>query len=153
MKFSLSSAILAAALLAAVPASAAVPGFAGNITGGGSATPIVVSTLAQAQSAMNNYNGTSGLVLHYNGTFDEQAILNNICGQWSKPATELSISGKNNITILGIDEAQSAQQQVSWISPVARALLKARVGDVVRLVTPAGGQDIEVLEVRYPAPG
>jgi len=60
---------------------------------------------------------------------------------------------EREVTILGIDEAQSAQQQVSWISPVARALLKARVGDVVRLVTPAGGQDIEVLEVRYPAPG
>ena len=91
----------ALALAAAGSATAAVPGFAGNITGGGSATPVVVSTLAQAQTAVNNYNGTSGLVLHYNGTFDEQAILNNICGQWSKPATELSISGKNNITILG----------------------------------------------------
>jgi len=60
---------------------------------------------------------------------------------------------EREVTILGIDEADSARQQVSWISPVARALLKARVGDVVRLVTPAGGQDIEVLEVRYPAPG
>ncbi len=97
----------AATLLAALPAGAAVPGFAGNITGGGSATPVVVSTLAQAQTAVNNYNGTSGLVLQYNGTFDEQAILNNICGQWSKPATELSISGKNNITILGVDGSKA----------------------------------------------
>jgi transcription elongation factor GreB len=54
------------------------------------------------------------------------------------------------ITILGVDEADSARAQVSWISPVARALLKACVGDVVRLVTPAGVQEIEVLDVRYP---
>jgi pectate lyase len=98
---------LAIALLATAPAGAAVPGFAGNLTGGGNAAPVVVSTLSAAQTAVNNYNGTSGLVLHYNGTFDEQAILNNICGQWSKPATELSISGKNNITILGIDGSKA----------------------------------------------
>jgi len=42
---------------------------------------------------------------------------------------------------------------VSWISPIARALIKSQEGDVVRLVTPAGAQEIEVLEVRYPAPG
>lgn len=60
---------------------------------------------------------------------------------------------EREITILGIDEADSRLGQVSWISPIARALLKARVGDVVRLQTPAGLQEIEVLEVRYPAPG
>ncbi len=56
------------------------------------------------------------------------------------------------VTILGIDEADSAQGQVSWIAPIARALLKAREGDVVKLQTPAGPQEIEVLQVRYPAP-
>lgn len=55
------------------------------------------------------------------------------------------------VTILGIDEADSAQAQVSWVSPVARALLKARTGDVVKLLTPLGPQDIEVLSVRYPS--
>ena len=59
---------------------------------------------------------------------------------------------ERTITILGIDEADSAQGQVSWISPIARALLKAREGDVVTLVTPAGPQEIEVLKVSYPAP-
>ena len=54
---------------------------------------------------------------------------------------------------MGIDEADSAQGQVSWISPIARALLKANEGDVVKLATPAGVQEIEVLEVRYPTPG
>jgi transcription elongation factor GreB len=59
---------------------------------------------------------------------------------------------ERTVTILGIDEADSAHGQVSWISPIARALLKAREGDVVKLVTPAGAKEIEVLEVRYPAP-
>jgi transcription elongation factor GreB len=59
---------------------------------------------------------------------------------------------ERTVTILGIDEADSSQGQVSWISPVARALLKAREGDVVKLVTPTGVQDIEVLAVSYPAP-
>ena len=57
---------------------------------------------------------------------------------------------ERTITILGIDEADSLQGQVSWISPIALALLKARVGDEVRLVTPQGVQEIEVLDVRYP---
>lgn len=59
---------------------------------------------------------------------------------------------ERTVTILGIDEAESAQAQVSWISPIARALLKAREGDVVKLVTPGGAHEVEVLSVRYPAP-
>jgi transcription elongation factor GreB len=59
---------------------------------------------------------------------------------------------ERTVTIMGIDEADSSKGQVSWISPIARALLKAREGDVVRLVTPLGAQEIEVLAVRYPAP-
>ncbi|HWI83801.1 transcription elongation factor GreB [Ramlibacter sp.] len=59
---------------------------------------------------------------------------------------------ERTVTIKGIDEADSAQGQVSWISPIARALLKAHEGDVVKLATPAGVQEIEVLEVHYPAP-
>jgi transcription elongation factor GreB len=56
------------------------------------------------------------------------------------------------VTILGIDEADSAMHQVSWVSPIARTLLKARVGDVLKLVTPAGIEEIEVLGVTYPPP-
>jgi transcription elongation factor GreB len=59
---------------------------------------------------------------------------------------------ERTVTIKGIDEADNLHGEVSWISPVARALLKAREGDEVTLVTPAGPQAIEVLEVRYPAP-
>lgn len=59
---------------------------------------------------------------------------------------------QRTITILGIDEADSLKGQVTWVSPVARALLKAREGDVVRLITPAGSQEVEVLSVQYPPP-
>lgn len=55
----------------------------------------------------------------------------------------------STITIMGIDEADSGRGQVSWISPVARALLKSRVGDEVPLPTPGGVRSLEVLEVRY----
>jgi transcription elongation factor GreB len=60
---------------------------------------------------------------------------------------------ERTVTIMGIDEADSAQGQVSWVSPIARALLKAREGDVVKLVTPVGAKDVEVVSVEYPAPG
>ena len=56
------------------------------------------------------------------------------------------------VSIRGIDEADSGQGQVSWIAPVARALLKARVGDEVQLPTPSGMRTLEVLEVEYPQP-
>ena len=60
---------------------------------------------------------------------------------------------QRTITIKGIDEADSLAGEVSWVAPIARALLKAREGDEVQLVTPAGVQTIEVVAVRYPAPG
>ena len=60
---------------------------------------------------------------------------------------------ERTITIKGIDEADSLAGEVSWISPIARALLKAREGDEVSLMTPGGLETLEVLEVRYPAPG
>ena len=60
---------------------------------------------------------------------------------------------ERTIRILGVDESESTRGEVSWIAPIARALLKARVGDEVRLVTPRGVETLEVLEVRYPPPG
>ena len=59
---------------------------------------------------------------------------------------------ERTVTIMGIDEADALQGQVSWVSPIARTLLKSRVGDELKLVTPAGVIDIEVLDVQYPAP-
>jgi transcription elongation factor GreB len=59
---------------------------------------------------------------------------------------------ERTITIKGIDEADSLAGEVSWIAPIARALLKSREGDEVKLLTPGGVQVVEVLAVRYPAP-
>ena len=55
------------------------------------------------------------------------------------------------VTIVGVDEVDPANGKISWISPVARALLKAKEGDVVKLLTPAGPDELEILEVSYPS--
>ena len=60
---------------------------------------------------------------------------------------------ERSITILGIDEADSTRNEVSWVSPIARTLLKARTRDVLKLITPAGVEEIEVIRVSYPPPG
>jgi transcription elongation factor GreB len=57
----------------------------------------------------------------------------------------------HTVTIVGVDEVDLEHGHVSWISPVARALLKAKIGDTVPLHTPAGVQQIDVLDVRYPS--
>ena len=61
--------------------------------------------------------------------------------------------GEKTVTIVGIDEADLERGQVSWISPIARALLKAHEGDVVSLRAPSGIEEIEVLEIRYEPAG
>ena len=55
----------------------------------------------------------------------------------------------HTVRIVGIDEADLDAGQVSWISPIAKALLKAHVGDVVKLRTPHGEEAIEIVEIRY----
>jgi transcription elongation factor GreB len=56
----------------------------------------------------------------------------------------------HTITIVGVDEVDLDHACVSWISPIARALLKARIGETVALRTPAGVEQIEVESVAYP---
>ena len=59
---------------------------------------------------------------------------------------------EKSVTILGIDEVDHGRGEVSWVSPIARTLLRSRVGDGLHLVTPNGVEEIEVLRVDYPAP-
>jgi transcription elongation factor GreB len=67
--------------------------------------------------------------------------------------TYLEASGiERTVTILGIDEADSLNGQVTWVSPIARTLLKSREGIELKLVTPAGVLVIEVIRVTYPVP-
>jgi transcription elongation factor GreB len=56
---------------------------------------------------------------------------------------------ERTVTIVGVDEVDPLNGRISWISPVARALIKAREGDTVTLMTPAGRLGLEILEVRY----
>jgi transcription elongation factor GreB len=60
-----------------------------------------------------------------------------------------SDEAERTITIVGIDEVDPERGRVSWISPIARALLKAHEGDIVELRTPSGTEPIEVVEIRY----
>ena len=56
---------------------------------------------------------------------------------------------EQTVRIVGIDETDPAKHYVSWISPIARALIKCREGDTVTLRTPGGDEELEILEVRY----
>jgi transcription elongation factor GreB len=60
-----------------------------------------------------------------------------------------SLGAEHTVSIVGIDEADPGRGRVSWVSPVATALLKAQAGDMVVLRTPAGSEELEILEVRY----
>ena len=66
---------------------------------------------------------------------------------------------ERTVTIVGVDEIDPARGHISWVSPMARALIKARIGDTVQLQTPAGREEIDIVDVRYealeaaPAPG
>ena len=59
----------------------------------------------------------------------------------------------HTVTIVGVDEVDLDHGRVSWISPIARALLKAKIGDTVTLHTPAGLQPIDILDVAISAAG
>ena len=58
-------------------------------------------------------------------------------------------SGERSVTIVGVDEVDPAKGRVSWISPIAGALIKARAGDTVTLRSPAGEEQLEIMEVTY----
>lgn len=53
------------------------------------------------------------------------------------------------ISIVGVDEINTTKGSISWISPMAKALIKSRQGDIVSLLTPAGVKKIEILTVQY----
>jgi transcription elongation factor GreB len=59
---------------------------------------------------------------------------------------------QRTVTIKGVDEVDNLHGEISWVSPIARALLRTRTGDEVQLMTPGGLEQIEVVAVSYPAP-
>ena len=56
---------------------------------------------------------------------------------------------EKTITIVGVDEVDLKRNHISWISPIARALMKARPGDSVTLRAPGGVEELDVIDVRY----
>ncbi len=56
---------------------------------------------------------------------------------------------ERTVTIVGVDEIDAGDERISWRSPMASALLKARVGDVVTLRTPRGPESLEIIAIRY----
>jgi transcription elongation factor GreB len=57
--------------------------------------------------------------------------------------------GTETVSIVGVDEIDTTKGYISWVSPMAKALIKSRQGDVVSLHTPAGVKEIEILKVKY----
>ena len=65
----------------------------------------------------------------------------------------VSDDAEATIRIVGVDEADADRGDISWVAPVARALLGARVGDLRRIRTPAGTEEVEIIAIAYPTPG
>jgi len=82
-------------------------------------------------------------VVDNSGRDDEQVFFGASVTIRSSAGTE------RTLTIVGADEVDAARGHVSWHSPVAGALLKARAGDTVTLRTPAGAEQLEILDVQY----
>lgn len=74
------------------------------------------------------------------------------CVFFGATVTVANVAGdERTISIVGIDEIDTERCYISWISPMARALLKAREGDTVRMRTPGGTEELDVVAVRYVA--
>jgi transcription elongation factor GreB len=61
-------------------------------------------------------------------------------------------NSEHTVTLVGIDEANAENGKISWLSPVAKALIKAQAGDEIELRTPAGREKLEIISVRYELP-
>lgn len=58
---------------------------------------------------------------------------------------------ENTYSIVGMDEADPGRGRISWISPLARALIKSRLGDIVRFQSPGGTRELEIIAIEYRA--
>ncbi len=56
---------------------------------------------------------------------------------------------ERTLTIVGLDEVDTARGRISWVAPMAKALIKAKEGDLVTLRTPGGNEELEIIEVKY----
>jgi pectate lyase len=150
MKFShLKRASFVIAIAAAVPAGAATQesdltattavGYGAATTGGGSKAAVSVSTMAAMQSAIDAYDGTSGLVLRYTGTFNFASIT--VCAQWQKAAQIVEIKKKNNITILGAN-GSSANFGIHIAGPSSNIIVRNMTIGLL-----PGGEDADSISI------
>ncbi len=105
MNVMMKSGLAAAGLLACAQVLAGPVGYGAATTGGGSKTPVVVTSLADAQAKVDAYTG-GGLVLQYTGKFN-YATITDVCAQWQKPAQTLEIKNKSDISVIGSSDSSA----------------------------------------------
>src|SRR5688500_11795248 len=99
MKVKMLKFALAAAGVATMAHATAAPiGYGAATTGGGSKTPVNVSTMAAMQAAIDAYSGSGGLNLYYTGKFNYAGITD-VCAQWQKTAQTVHVKNKSDVTI------------------------------------------------------
>jgi pectate lyase len=126
--------------VAGAQAVAAVVGYGAATTGGGSKAAVNVSTQAAMQSAIDAYDGTSGLVLNYTGVFNFGSITD-VCDQWEKDAQIVEIKKKNNITIVGAN-GSSANFGIHIAGPSSNIIVRNMTIGLL-----PGGEDADSISI------
>jgi pectate lyase len=130
----------AAQAVAATQVATDVVGYGAATTGGGNKSPVSASTLAAMQAAIDMYDGTSGLVINYTGTFNFASITD-VCAQWRKSAQILQIKKKNNITINGA-RGSSANFGIHIAGPSSNVIVRNMTIGLLQ-----GGEDADSISI------
>jgi pectate lyase len=130
---------VAAQAVAATQVASGVVGYGAATTGGGNKAPVNVSSLSAMQTAIDAYDGTSGLVLNYTGTFNFASIT--VCDQFKKDAQILQIKKKNNITILGAN-GSSANFGIHIAGPSSNVIVRNMTIGLL-----PGGEDADSISI------
>jgi len=115
-------------------------GYGKNATGGGSAKPVKVATLAEMQAAIDAYPGSGGLVLEYTGKFDFASI-SDPCVQHTLPAQIVEIKSKSEISVIGADGSAA-----NFGIHVAAASNNVIIRNMTMALTP-GGSDSDLISI------
>jgi transcription elongation factor GreB len=94
-------------------------------------------------------------IRHLNQRIDAAVVVDNAGKEHERVyfGATVTVAGESGaqrtVSIVGVDESDPGRGRVSWISPIATALLKGSVGDVVTLKTPRGSEELEIVDIRY----
>jgi pectate lyase len=134
-------AMMAATLaISAADAAAGPVGYGAATTGGGSAPEIAVGSMQAMQSAIDSYDGSSGVVLRYTGIFDFGSI-GDVCGQWTRDAQIVQIKRKNNITVIGAS-GSSANFGIHIAGPSSNIIVRNMTIGLL-----PGGEDADAISI------